>query len=1074
MAIIYSYPKNTDILVTDTIVGTSTRVVNGRRKNVTKNFEIGAIATFFNENSSIAITGQNNFFFQNNIAPGRKPGSISFVSGGGTNTPFGNITLLRISKFATSGNDVSEYIKTLATQALIIAQTDNLNNFGIYECLDILPATGNPNFLDLQLRVLNSNGAIMDDLFYGFAVYPGFVNPDIDPVDYTFEYPLLVDDRTVSIEQSTSTEDGYLSSSDWNTFNDKQNTLTLTTTGDSGPATLIADVLNIPEYSTDLSGYVPYTGATSNLDLGTYTLLSGKFLTGPSASANFTRFPNALAVISNIPSGAQHNESLYIGLMSEGTSVGNTWGSGIYGAGYTNSTGTGRGTGVTGEGHVSAAADTGVAVGVRGYAKDVHTGNYNIGLYGDAENGDAGLTYGGNVSLFLANGNIVTSSAAPKTWYLGGNLTFDGQGTAKTVSFTNGATLAFPALTNGSVLFSNGTTIAQDNANFFWDDTNNRLGIGTNTPATTIDVNGTIKANIFRGDSLNNNANTVTLIQFSGTGNRLFDSSGNQVANIRNNNFGIGAGTAIPGARLDVRAQGALSTDIAFKVRNSADTADLMSVNGAGGIGLFGLTSINGAGVANTALAISGNGNGAGNFLFRMYDASAVERFQLTASGNLTLTGATDNATTGDDNKVRMFFNFSPTSGTRSHTGITLGQTINQTGGANGITRGLYINPTLTSAFDFRAIETTAGNVIFNGGNVGIGTTTTRATLDVVNTPSTTLGTNIQLRIGGGNNTSGHLYQIGLGASNQTNPSSIIGAINNTGSSFGNSDIFFATRNVTTDTVPSEKMRITSTGNVGIGTTSPTTKLSIVASSNGSAINTNALNLDNPGGAAAQSTSLLFTNGTNTGKTSIQSELLSGGVGANLYFNTSLTGGTLVNRMSILGNGNVGIGATSPGARLDVRAQGTLSNDIAFRVRNSADTDNLIFSDGRGLLTVKGVTTNQKISFALNDRVYVGLEVGLNIIGANNTNKLFLASESDLPIAAFSNGTVIIGQSTNPTSSPSAKLRIDSTTQGFLPPRMTNTERLAIASPAIGLMVYCTDAIEGLYINKSTGWTFII
>jgi hypothetical protein len=48
-----------------------------------------------------------------------------------------------------------------------------------------------------------------------------------------------------------------------------------------------------------------------------------------------------------------------------------------------------------------------------------------------------------------------------------------------------------PALTAGSVLFSNGTTIAQDNVNFFWDDTNNRLGIGTATPAYKLDVNGT-------------------------------------------------------------------------------------------------------------------------------------------------------------------------------------------------------------------------------------------------------------------------------------------------------------------------------------------------------------------------------------------------------------------------------------------------------------------------------------------------------------------------------------------------------------------------------------------------------
>jgi hypothetical protein len=38
------------------------------------------------------------------------------------------------------------------------------------------------------------------------------------------------------------------------------------------------------------------------------------------------------------------------------------------------------------------------------------------------------------------------------------------------------------------VLFSNGSTIAQDNANFFWDDTNNRFGIGTATPSFSLDV----------------------------------------------------------------------------------------------------------------------------------------------------------------------------------------------------------------------------------------------------------------------------------------------------------------------------------------------------------------------------------------------------------------------------------------------------------------------------------------------------------------------------------------------------------------------------------------------------------
>jgi hypothetical protein len=74
-----------------------------------------------------------------------------------------------------------------------------------------------------------------------------------------------------------------------------------------------------------------------------------------------------------------------------------------------------------------------------------------------------------------------------------------------------------PALTSGSVLFSNGTTIAQDNANLFWDDTNNRLGIGTATPAYSLDVIGSAKINnsIF---GLGTTGNILPFIAIAGTG----------------------------------------------------------------------------------------------------------------------------------------------------------------------------------------------------------------------------------------------------------------------------------------------------------------------------------------------------------------------------------------------------------------------------------------------------------------------------------------------------------------------------------------------------------------------------
>lgn len=47
-----------------------------------------------------------------------------------------------------------------------------------------------------------------------------------------------------------------------------------------------------------------------------------------------------------------------------------------------------------------------------------------------------------------------------------------------------------PGFTTGSVIFQGSSGLAQDNSNFFWDDTNNRLGIGTNSPRVPLDVLG--------------------------------------------------------------------------------------------------------------------------------------------------------------------------------------------------------------------------------------------------------------------------------------------------------------------------------------------------------------------------------------------------------------------------------------------------------------------------------------------------------------------------------------------------------------------------------------------------------
>lgn len=53
----------------------------------------------------------------------------------------------------------------------------------------------------------------------------------------------------------------------------------------------------------------------------------------------------------------------------------------------------------------------------------------------------------------------------------------------------------------------------------------------------------------------------------------------------------------------------------------------------------------------------------------------------------------------------------------------------------------------------------------------------------------------------------------------------------------------------------------------------------------------------------------------------------------------------------------------------------------------------------------------------------------------------------------------------------SAMLDVTSTTQGFLAPRMTETQRNDISSPATGLLIYQTDGTAGFYYYDGSSWT---
>ena len=84
---------------------------------------------------------------------------------------------------------------------------------------------------------------------------------------------------------------------------------------------------------------------------------------------------------------------------------------------------------------------------------------------------------------------------------------------------------------------------------------------------------------------------------------------------------------------------------------------------------------------------------------------------------------------------------------------------------------------------------------------------------------------------------------------------------------------------------------------------------------------------------------------------------------------------------------------------------------------------------------------------------------------------LQIGGPSGFAMSTINAGTMIGG--VNATSLlASAQLQVDSTTKGFLPPRMTTTQKNAIASPAAGLVVY-DSTLNKLCVRTASAWETI-
>jgi hypothetical protein len=235
--------------------------------------------------------------------------------------------------------------------------------------------------------------------------------------------------------------------------------------------------------------------------------------------------------------------------------------------------------------------------------------------------------------------------------------------------------------------------------------------------------------------------------------------------------------------------------------------------------------------------------------------------------------------------------------------------------------------------------------------------------------------------------------------------------------------------------------------------------------------------------------SALSSNLTGQGNTSIGVSS-SGNLLGN--FNTAIGLQALRGSVSSTGSNNIGIGRISlftnttgesnvAIGNISMADNNTGSENSALGgeslSKNISGSQNVAVGRFAGNKITGGATdnsiTNNSIYIGYNTKALANNQTNQIIIGHNETglgSNTTIIGNSSTTLTALRGSLISGGTSTNA----SAQLQVDSTTKGFLPPRMTNAQRTAIGSPAVGLIVYCTDAVEGLYVYKSTGWTFVI
>jgi hypothetical protein len=221
-------------------------------------------------------------------------------------------------------------------------------------------------------------------------------------------------------------------------------------------------------------------------------------------------------------------------------------------------------------------------------------------FYSDTYANRPAFGFAGRVFISTDTGQIFEDTGS--AWSLiadagvgGGTLasvTANGNTTATGIVITAGGlsadSITDTALTTGSVLFSGaGGVVSQKNSNLFWDNTNNRLGIGINSPGAPLDIHSTGTNAQFNGTGTNNaylqfqnagtskwrigntynaGANSFDLYNNGTASTALSFNSTTNAAYFPNN---VGIGTNTPAFLLDVNGQTRISDQLSVYASGS-------------------------------------------------------------------------------------------------------------------------------------------------------------------------------------------------------------------------------------------------------------------------------------------------------------------------------------------------------------------------------------------------------------------------------------------------------------------------------------------------------------------------